>query len=208
MKSVFSRFWDKLESRVLRIITATINQLFHFLLKIFFQDAHTPHPHKTTVLYNSNWFSLRAHLLSLNVYIFHKNILENFEHLKLHDIKIVYYVPRQSSRCLYEDTEFNCIRVETAWLPIRYIQYFIWKRKRKREFFCRGAEFKLRLIILRTCTCEVISHLYRNKLDVAERGEGSKGRRLQWEVWEARPPLGVQGRSPFRGVSLPFVVVQ
>ena len=41
----------------------------------------------------------------------------------------------------------------------------------------------MRLILLRTCTCWVISHLYRNKLGVAERGEevpgggGGPGRR-------------------------------
>ena len=47
--------------------------------------------------------------------------------------------------------------------------------KRKREFVCRGAEVKLRLIVQRTCTCGVISHFYRNKLDVAERGDGGPG---------------------------------
>ena len=80
--------------------------------------------------------------------------------------------------------------------------------KRKREFVCRGAEFKLRLIILRACTCEVISHLYRNNLDVANMGKGSRGRKPQWEVWGARPPLGVQGRSPFRVVSLPLGTIK
>ena len=81
-------------------------------------------------------------------------------------------------------------------------------RKRKCEFVCRGAEFKLRLIVLRTCTCGVISHLYRNKLDVAKGGRGSRERRPQWEIWGARSPLGVQGQSTFRGVSLPLVAVQ
>ena len=33
----------------------------------------------------------------------------------------------------------------------------------------------MRLTELRTCTCGVISNLYRNKLDVAERGEGGLG---------------------------------
>ena len=47
--------------------------------------------------------------------------------------------------------------------------------KRKREFVCREAEVKLRLIVLRTSTYGVISHLYRNKLDVAETGEGGPG---------------------------------
>ena len=93
--------------------------------------------------------------------------------------KIVYYVPRQSSWCLYSDAvlpsspsartlssassykQLNCLGAYNTLSAIR---------KRKREFVCRGAEFKLRLIVLRTCTCGVISHLYRNKLDVAERG--------------------------------------
>ena len=30
-------------------------------------------------------------------------------------------------------------------------------------------------MVLRTCTCEVISHLYRTKLDVNERGERGPG---------------------------------
>ena len=58
----------------------------------------------------------------------------------------------------------------------RYIRYFIYKiEERKREFVYRGAEVELRLIVLRTCTCGVISHLYRNKLDIAERGERGSG---------------------------------
>ena len=47
--------------------------------------------------------------------------------------------------------------------------------KRKHEFVCRGTEEKLSLIVLSTCTCGVISHLNRKKLDVAERGEGVPG---------------------------------
>ena len=47
--------------------------------------------------------------------------------------------------------------------------------KRKREFLCPEAKFKLRLITLHTCTCEVILRLYRNKLDIAQRGEGVRG---------------------------------
>ena len=92
---------------------------------------------------------------------------------------IVYYVPRQSSWCLYEDAEFN-VRAEgeDSKTASEYKQLDCLGaydtlseiRKRKREFVCRGAEFKLRLIVLRTCTCGVISHLYRNKVDVAERG--------------------------------------
>ena len=85
---------------------------------------------------------------------------------------------------MYEDEEFN-IRAEgeDGQTASEYKQldclgtYDTLSEigKRKREFVCREAVFKLRLIILRTCTCEVISHLYRNKLDVAERGEGIQG---------------------------------
>ena len=39
--------------------------------------------------------------------------------------------------------------------------------KEKRIFVCQEAEVELRFIVLGTCTCGVISHLYRNKLDVA-----------------------------------------
>ena len=49
------------------------------------------------------------------------------------------------------------------------------KARPEREFICRKAEVKLPLIVLRTCTCGVISHLYRNKLDVTERREGGPG---------------------------------
>ena len=80
--------------------------------------------------------------------------------------------------------------------------------KKKREFVCRGAEFKLRLIILRTCTCEVISHLYRNKLDVTEREEGVQGVKALMGGLGGKASFGVQGRSLFRGVSLPLVAVQ
>ena len=46
---------------------------------------------------------------------------------------------------------------------------------RKPEFVCRGAEVELRLIVLRTCTCGVISHLCHNKLDVVECRKGGPG---------------------------------
>ena len=122
---------------------------------------------------------------------------------------IVYYVPRQSSRCLYEDAEFNVwAEGEDDKTASEYKQlnclgtYDTLSEigKRKREFVWRGAKFKLRLIILRTCTCEVISHRYRNKLDVAQRegrGPGDGG------------PSGRSGgpgppRGPFREVSLPL----
>ena len=48
----------------------------------------------------------------------------------------------------------------------------------------------MRLIILRTCTCEVISHLYRNKLDVGERGERGPG---------GEGPSGRSGAKPLSG---------
>ena len=60
------------------------------------------------------------------------------------------------------------------------------KGKRKREFVYRGAKVKLRLIILRACTSGLISHLYRKKLHVSEKG--SRGRRPRWEVWGRTPP--------------------
>ena len=77
--------------------------------------------------------------------------------------------------------------------------YDTWSEigKRKREFVCRGAEFKLRLIVLRTCTCEVTSHLYRNKLDVAERGGRGLGGEASVGGLGARPPSGSRGRAPF-----------
>ena len=62
--------------------------------------------------------------------------------------------------------------------------------KRKREFVYREAEFKLRSIILRTCTCEVISHLYRNKLDVAERGGRGPGAEPLSRGFSAAPQAG------------------
>ena len=80
--------------------------------------------------------------------------------------------------------------------------------KRKREFVCRGAEFKLRLMILRTFTCELISHLYRNKLDIVQRGGRGPGGGGPSGRAGGEAPLGVQGRSPFRGVSRPLVAVK
>ena len=51
------------------------------------------------------------------------------------------------------------------------------------------------LIILRTCTCEVISYLYRNKLDLAARGGGGPG-----EGPEGEGPSGMSGgETPPRG---------
>ena len=88
--------------------------------------------------------------------------------------KIVYYVPRQSSVDVHtrmqnltsEPGASDCLGAHDTLSEIR---------KRKRKFFCRGTEVKFRLIVLRSCTCGVISHLNRNKLDVAERGEGGPG---------------------------------
>ena len=72
-----------------------------------------------------------------------------------------------------------------------------------KQYDCLGAGVKLRFILLRTCTCVVILHLYRNKLDVAERG--SRGRRSRLEVWGVRPFLWGPGVKPLSGVSLPLV---
>ena len=129
----------------------------------------------------------------------------------------VYYVPRQSSRWLYEDEEFNVwAEGEDGKTACEYKQLdclgtydtFSEIGKRKREFVCREAELKLRLIILRTCTCKVISYLYRNKLDIAGREEGVQGAKAPVRGLEGEAPLGVQRRSPFRRVSLPLVAVQ
>ena len=86
-------------------------------------------------------------------------------------------MPRHSSRCLYEDEEFN-VKTASEYKQLDCLGIYDTLSeigRRKREFVYREAEFKLRLIIRRTCTGEVISHLYRNKLDVAERGERGPG---------------------------------
>ena len=81
--------------------------------------------------------------------------------------------------------------------------------KRKREFVYRGAEVKLRLIVLRTYTYAVISYLYRNKLDVAEKGEeGPGGEGAGGRSRGRNPSPGSRGKCPFRKVSLPLVAVQ
>ena len=57
----------------------------------------------------------------------------------------------------------------------------------------------MRSIILRTCTCEVISHLYRNKLDVARRegrAPGDKG--PSGRSGSEAPPRGL-GAEPLSG---------
>ena len=92
---------------------------------------------------------------------------------------MVYYEPRQSSRCLYADAEFN-VRAEgkdgkTASEYMILYDTLSEIGKKKREFVCRETEVKLRSIVLRMWTCRVISHLCRNKLDVAERGKGVQG---------------------------------
>ena len=75
--------------------------------------------------------------------------------------------------------------------------------KRKRKSVYRGAEVKSRLIVLRTCTSEVISYLYRNKLDFVEKGE--RGLQAEGPGW--RP--GGQVHPPWsRGASPPLVAVQ
>ena len=71
-----------------------------------------------------------------------------------------YYVPRQSSRRLYEDPEFKVwAKGEDGKNVSEYKQFDYLSTydtlsgigKRKREFFCRGVEVKLRPIVLRTC---------------------------------------------------------
>ena len=107
-------------------------------------------------------------------------------------------MPRHSSRCLYEDEEFN-VKTASEYKQLDCLGIYDTLSeigRRKREFVYREAEFKLRLIIRRTCTGEVISHLYRNKLDVAERGERGPG----GEGPSGRSGGGGgQGRSLFRG---------
>ena len=70
--------------------------------------------------------------------------------------------------------------------------------KRKREFVCRGAEVKLYYSM---CTCGVISHLYHNKLDVVERGEGDLGGNdpSARSSWRASLPPGSRGGPPQKG---------
>ena len=71
----------------------------------------------------------------------------NTVHFKL--LKILYHVLRQSSRCLYEDAEFN-VRAEgeDGKTASEYSTYDTLSQigKRKREFVCQGAEVELRLI--------------------------------------------------------------
>ena len=153
---------------------------------------------KPSFLYS--WISISLHNFEL---VLHSLFILNL-------VIIVYYVPRQSSRRLYDDAEFNvrvkqfdCLGTYDCVMPdcqgvgeSRLYSKRVKKSpsagfvpqsgittydtlseigKRKREFICRGEEVKLSLIVLRTCTCEVISHFYRDKLDVAERGEGGPG---------------------------------
>ena len=57
----------------------------------------------------------------------------------------------------------------------------------------------MRLIVLRTCTRGVISHLYRNKLDVAERGEGGPGGEGPVESSGGEAPSRGSGAEPLSG---------
>ena len=71
---------------------------------------------------------------------------------------IVNYVQRQSGRCLYEDAEFNG-KTASEYEEFDCLgTYDIISEtgKGKREFVCRGAKVKLRLILLHTCTCGVL----------------------------------------------------
>ena len=80
--AVFSRFLDKLESRVFTYYYSYHKPIVSFL-KVSHQDTHTKR--LTTVSYNNNFFSSSAHLLPFNVNTFH--ILENFMRLKTHNSK-------------------------------------------------------------------------------------------------------------------------
>ena len=54
--------------------------------------------------------------------------------------------------------------------------------------------------MLRTCICEVISHLYRNKLDVAQRGKGVQGAKAPVRGLGDEPlPPGGPGAEPLSG---------
>ena len=57
----------------------------------------------------------------------------------------------------------------------------------------------MRLIVLRTCTCGVISHLYRNKIDVAERGEGGPGGECPGSRSGGEAPSRGPGAGPLSG---------
>ena len=127
----------------------------------------------TQVLY---YLETQSHVFFIN------KICVRYEHI------IVYYVPRQSSKSLYKNAECNVLALGSdGKTASEYKQFDCLGRydslsgigKRKRKFVCRGAEVQLRLIVLHTCTCEQILHLYRNKFDIA--GRGSRGRKSQWK---------------------------
>ena len=122
---------------------------------------------------------------------------------------------------LYEDEEFNFRpEVEHGKTASEYKQFYCSqilvvysdavlrgclstydtlseKGKIKREFVCRGAEVKLRIIVLRTRTCGVISYLYRNKLDVARGGGQGVGGEGPGRRSRGGGLPGVQGWSQF-----------
>ena len=100
---------------------------------------------------------------------------------------------------VYEDAEFNC-KTASEYKQFDCLGTYDTSSETGKRSVCRGAEVKLRLIVLRTCTCGVILHLHRNKLDVAERGgRGSRGRRPRWKVWLARVHPWSRDDAPFGG---------
>ena len=115
-----------------------------------------------------------------------------------------------SIRCLYEDAEFNVLafgsdgKTASAFDCLGVYDTLSEIGKRKREFICWGAEVKLRLIVLRMCKCGVISHFYRKKLDVAERGEGGPG--SESSGWRASPPPPIPRGSGVESLSGGFSV--
>ena len=93
------------------------------------------------------------------------------------------------------------------YLP-RCIQHFIWNREQKAPISAEKRK-SLRLVVLHTCTCRVISHLYRNKLDVAKKGKGGpRGEGPGGSSGRRGSSSGSSSRAPFRGVSLRYNKVQ
>ena len=87
-----------------------------------------------------------------------------------------------------EYKQFNCLGTYDTLSEIG---------KRKREFVYRGAKVKLRLIVLRTCTCGVISHLYCNKSIEGMPKGGKEGPR-------GEGPGGKSGAKPPPPPGVPF----
>ena len=118
---------------------------------------------------------------------------------------------------LYKDAEFN-VRAdnEDGKTASEYTQFDCLGTydtlseigKKKREFVCRGVEVKLRLIVLRTCACGLIPHLYRNKPDVVEREEGGPGSESSGGRSGGEAPTRGPGAEPLSGGSGGFSAVR